>query len=224
MNLKKFLQNVRSSRRGAAPRPFRDEYLRPLLESDRDSQYPLMPLLFSLAMHPSLVSTGDLLREGEKLFAFLDVVYLDCKPERVLEVFRLIKNAVWIHSRISVHCGKTQLWNRSGTTPRGCEDLARAAGALNPDAVVWRGDHRLPVVQQGVVVLGSPVGHDEFIKAKLMSKVTEHQTLLERIPLVRAVQSAWLLLLFCAATRANYWLRTGLFSSQRRTTMTFWCV
>ena len=82
-----------------------------------------MPLLFSLAMHPSLVSTGDLLREGEKLFAFLDDVYLICKPERVLEVFRLIENALWIHSRISVHCGKTQLWNRSGTTPRGCVDL-----------------------------------------------------------------------------------------------------
>ena len=75
--------------------------------------------------------------------------------------------------------------------------------ALNQEAVVWRGDHRSPVVQQGVVVLGSPVGHDEFIKAKLMSKVTEHQTLLERIPLVRDVQSAWLLLLF-----SNHWLRT----------------
>ena len=130
-----------------------------------DQGDPLMPLLFSLAMHPSLVRTGDLLREGEKLFAFLDDLYLICKPERVLEVFRLIENALWIHSRISVHCGKTQLWNRSGTTPRGCEALTRATRALNPDAVVWRGDHRLPVVQQGVVVLGSPVGHDEFIKA-----------------------------------------------------------
>ena len=41
-----------------------------------DQGDPLMPLLFSLAMHPSLVSTGDLLGEGEKLFAFLDDVYL----------------------------------------------------------------------------------------------------------------------------------------------------
>ena len=40
-----------------------------------DQGDPVMPLLFSLAMHPSLVSTGDLLREGEKLFAFLDDVY-----------------------------------------------------------------------------------------------------------------------------------------------------
>ena len=52
-----------------------------------DQGDPLMPLLFSLAMHPSLVSTGDLLREGEKIFAFLDDMYLICKPERVLEIF-----------------------------------------------------------------------------------------------------------------------------------------
>ena len=58
-----------------------------------------------------------LLREGEKLFAFLDEVYLVCQPERVLKVFRLVETALWIHSRISVHRGKTQLWNRSGTTP-----------------------------------------------------------------------------------------------------------
>ena len=74
-----------------------------------DQGDPLMPLLFSLAMHPSLVSTGDLLREGEKFFALLDDVYLICKPERVLEIFRLIESALWIHSRISVHCGKTHL-------------------------------------------------------------------------------------------------------------------
>ena len=33
-----------------------------------DQGDPLMPLLFSLAMHPSLVSTGDLLREAFCLF------------------------------------------------------------------------------------------------------------------------------------------------------------
>ena len=41
--------------------------------------------------HPSLISTGDLLREGEKLFAFRNVF------ERI--------------------CGNTQLWDRNGTTP-----------------------------------------------------------------------------------------------------------
>ena len=74
-----------------------------------DQGDPLMPLLFSLAMHPSLVSTGDLLREGAKFCLIGQCV--SHLPERVLvlEIFRLIESALWIHFRISVHCGKTHL-------------------------------------------------------------------------------------------------------------------
>ena len=163
-----------------------------------DQGDPLMPLLFSLAMHPSLVSTGDLLREGEKLFCLFGRRVSHLQTREGVGGFPS-------HRERTVDPLQDQ---RAFREDSGTEDLTRAARALNPDAVVWRGDHRLPVVKQGVVVLGSPVGHDEFIKAKLMSKVTAHQTLLERIPLVRDVQSAWLVLLFCPATRANYWLRT----------------
>ena len=35
---------------------------------------PLMPLLFSLGLHRALVSVRSKLKEGEKLFAFLDDV------------------------------------------------------------------------------------------------------------------------------------------------------
>ena len=62
--------------------------------------------------------------------------------------------------------------------------------------------------QQGIVVLGSPVGHEAFITAQLSIKRQEHQVLLDRIPHVTDVQTAWLLLLFCGATRANYWIWT----------------
>ena len=42
-----------------------------------------------------------------------------------------------------------------------------------------------------------------------LAHMAEEQSLLfERIPLVEDLQAAWLLLTFCAATRANYWLRT----------------
>ena len=39
-------------------------------------------------------------------------------------------------------------------------------------------------------------------------KTEEHSVLFQRIPAVEDPQAAWLLLLMCASTRANYWLRS----------------
>ena len=61
----------------------------------------------------------------------------------------------------------------------------------------------LPPSEQGVMVLGTPVGHWDFVKGKLEALSTEHQSLLEQIKHIGDVQSAWLLLLFCTASRAN---------------------
>ena len=71
---------------------------------------------------------------------------------------------------------------------------------------LWYPD--LPTDRQGVVVLGTPVGHPEFVSRVLEQKTQEHSTLLERIPAVQDLQSAWVLLSYCAAARANFWLRT----------------
>ena len=46
------------------------------------------------------------------------------------------------------------------------------------------------------------------ISTELASTAEEQSRLFERIPLVEDLQ-AWLLLTFCAATRANYQLRTA---------------
>ena len=55
---------------------------------------------------------------------------------------------------------------------------------------------------------GVPVGRPEFTLAKLEAKSRQHNVLLDRITSVGDVQSAWCLLLCCAAARANFWLRT----------------
>ena len=56
-------------------------------------------------------------------------------------------------------------------------------------------------------MLGTPLGHPDFVRAQLVETTRRHQTLLDRIPAVRDVQSAWALLLHCAGARANYLLR-----------------
>ena len=56
-------------------------------------------------------------------------------------------------------------------------------------------------------ILGTPLGHPDSVRAQLEYSSISHQTLLERIPAVLDVQSAWLILLLCAQARANYLLR-----------------
>ena len=92
--------------------------------------------------------------------------------------------------------------NRCGERPPDCDHLFfRTDGTPND---VWRGDPALPTHKQGIIVLGTPLGCMDFVEAQLAEKTEEHEILLERIPKVSDLQCAWLLLLFCAASRASY--------------------
>ena len=84
--------------------------------------------------------------------------------------------------------------------------MQRRAVVDNPDARVWFGS-QVPTRHQGIKVLGCPLGHDDFIAAELHVLGAKHQILLQSIPAVQDLQSAWLLLLHCAAARANYFVR-----------------
>ena len=85
--------------------------------------------------------------------------------------------------------------------------LERIAQVENPRATVWKGGE-VPTHEQGIKVLGTPLGHNDFVAHHLRQVAREQQGLLDKIPLVRDLQSAWLLLLHCAAARANYQLRS----------------
>ena len=168
---------------------------------------PLMPLLFSLGQHRSLDSISGRLRAGEKIMAYLDDVYVVCAPHRVRAVTQIVEEELFRHAHISVHHGKTQVWNRGGVEPSGIVELTRAAQSVNPTAVVWKSDPRLPLNERGLRVLGCPIGSPEFVAARLNAKSEEQRSLFQRIPLVADLQAAWVLLFYCGATRANFWLR-----------------
>ena len=130
-----------------------------------------------------------------------------CRPDRVGAVFAILQQELQSHAHIRLHLGKTQVWNRGGVVPVGIEQLTRLARRVKPDAVVWRGDTELPLSQQGIRVLGVPIGQPEFVRHFLEKKNQEHQTLFQRIPWLNDLQAAWLLLLMCGSPRANFWLR-----------------
>ena len=55
--------------------------------------------------------------------------------------------------------------------------------------------------------MGAPIGSPEYVADQLQNKSDEQETLFTRIPRVEDTQACWLLLLMCASTRANFWLR-----------------
>ena len=169
---------------------------------------PLMPILFALGQHGALEATQARLGRGEHVMAFLDDIYVTNQPGRVTEAHTVVEEELWTHASIHLHHGKTKVWNRGGVEPEGIEELTRMARRVRPDVVVWRGDQNLPPSEQGLKVLGVPLGHPEFVKEFLEGKSREQVTLFQRIPWIEDTQAAFALLLMCGSTRANYWLRT----------------
>ena len=166
----------------------------------------MMPLLYSLGQHRALQLVQDELREDEALLAFLDDTYLVTSPERTTTVFATLQGALLTEAGIRLNPSKTKIWNSAGVKPPGCNVLQMVAETFDPTAVVWRGSG-LPTQQQGMKVLGTPLGHPEFVRTNLELKSISHQTFLDRIPLLQDVQASWLLLVQCAAARANYMTR-----------------
>ena len=60
-----------------------------------------------------------------------------------------------------------------------------------------------PAEQQGMVVLGTPLGSDAFVDTFLRQKIEAQASLFSNIPTVPDLQAAWLLLLMCAAPRCH---------------------
>ena len=57
------------------------------------------------------------------------------------------------------------------------------------------------------MVLGAPLGTQEFVDDHGMKRMAEEKRFLDALPLLPDLQCAWLLLYFCAVPRANYLLR-----------------
>ena len=166
-----------------------------------------MPTLFSLGQHPALQAVQAQLHDGERLFAFLDNVFVVCSPPCVNAIYGLLQHALFAHSSIRVHHGKTQVWSRGGVVPVGIDVLQAVARVNDPHAIVWGGDPTLRSEEQGVRILGTPWGHPKFVRSQLTVLSETHDQLLEKVITIPDLQCASLLLLYCCSARANYTLR-----------------
>ena len=124
---------------------------------------PLAPALFALGQNESLARAAETLHPSDCLMAFLDDLYLVTVPDRCRGSRDAVTHSVAEGCGIASNLGKTRV-------------IGAIAGAAPPDK---------PPNQRGMVVLGSPVGHPDFIAAWTAQRKAQEQELLEHLPLLR---------------------------------------
>ena len=120
---------------------------------------PLMPALYALGQHPALLQAHAALTPGEDLYAYLDDIYVTCQPERAGPAFTALGTALWERANL----GKTRAWNAAGEEPSALLDALPAAARAD----AWAGSWARPPAQQGITVLGTPLGHAAYIAGAL---------------------------------------------------------
>ena len=167
---------------------------------------PLMPLLYSVGQHRALEAISRELLGSEKLLAYLGrhlchyqttIVWATCTQQFARTCGHM--------RAVSINNGKTKVWNAAGNKPAVCEVMDRIAQAEDLEANVWRGSE-VATERQGLLLLGAPLGHPDFVAAQLPENVKGTRAV-SVTPSLPDVQAAWLLLVHCANARANYLLR-----------------
>ena len=120
---------------------------------------PLMPALFALGQHRALVAVRERLRPDEHLLAFLDDVYIVCRPDRV----------VHIHAMLRLSCGTTR-------ASRSTRAKHRFGTAVVSNRRTFNSSSRMPLsltqtrlFREETRILGTPLGHSDFVQRHLQS-------------------------------------------------------
>lgn len=159
---------------------------------------PLMPALFALGQHDAISAAAEQVSSvnGDQVHvvAFLDNLYLVCPRMQARYAFDCFTNEMQQRRGISTHLGKLRLWSKAREpVPAGFVDLEDQIGV---------GDAACDT--RGLKILGTPLGHAEFIRAVTRDRLQEEEHFLCKFGGLGDLQSAWLLLTYCAVPRANH--------------------
>ena len=84
------------------------------------------------------------------------------------------------HTPDRIHEGKTQVWNSGGKRPEFCVSLKSQIQKLECG--------EMPISEQGIRVLGTPLGHKNFVEAHFRAFLQDDQLLLDVRPIGSRVQ------------------------------------
>ena len=118
------------------------------------------------------------------------MLYVLTSPERVRDVFNLLSEKLFNLAGIQFHSEKTRTWNQAGVIPPNMQDVGE------------------DVEPNGIKVLGTPIGGEDFVRQASDSRLDEESRLWEAVIWVPDVQCGWQILVQCAGPRCHHFLRT----------------
>ena len=116
----------------------------------------------------------------------------------MVDSLNVVREALREVCHIDVHLGKLAAWSKErAEPPPGLEQFGNN---------VWKSN--LDPESNGLKVLGTPLGSQDFIDKLCDEMANERMQLINLIPKLFSLQAAWLLLYFCVTPRINHLLRT----------------
>ena len=149
---------------------------------------PLGPALFSTGIH-SVLSDLKGSFPTVRVLAYLDDIFLVGEKDDVLSSLDYLRPA-FSNIGLQISSSKCEIYSPSGPLMSGRSDL---------DAI--------PVVSDGTIVLGAPIGKREYVSAASSQYAESGRLLCEQLMKLGEVQSAMLLLRFCHVPRMNHLAR-----------------
>ena len=124
----------------------------------------LMPTHYALREHDGLERAKQQLHKDDFVVAFLDDLYVKTTRDRAKAAFDAVTEAVEDHAGVKTNLGKLRAWSRAGGPPPPGFDAAPYLGA-------WTADR--PAAENGLRILGTPVGSPEFVEAHAHERLEE---------------------------------------------------
>ena len=163
---------------------------------------PLMPGLYALGQHSALLSIHAQRLPTERLYAFLEDVYITSNPERTVPALHIAQETLGTRANVQVHLGKTRAWNAAGEEPPGLVAAVPVA-AHEPPAGPATGHCRRPSKASSFSAAPSVAASSWLPRwQKGVPSMTSSW------PVSLPCRTCRLLLLLCAAPRCQYLLRT----------------
>ena len=151
---------------------------------------PLATLFFCMGINKALIDTGAAMHQDDFIFAYVDDIPIVTSSDSLVPTLTQLTNHLQSVG-LAVNTAKCQIHPHSTNA------------AIPPNV-----PSNIKIVNEGIVILGTPIGNQNFESSFALDKANHTNTLLNAVATLNSRQQQLLLLRLCVHPRLDHLLRT----------------